>query len=243
MLTLAVLRLLPASLLLLCALPLTACDDPDDVGGAGRLQFRERYCGRALCYVTSPLAVGGDAQLVFEPMVAAGDLQGASLVSSDPSVLLVLGTRDAELGGAAIIQGVAPGTVELSVVDAAGAVVDSIDMTVEAPDALEVTVRAVDETLVVPDGTSGEPVFTVRADSAVDVDISPLADGVTLMGVIAAHSVEVDESDAPADAWLVTSDVESVVNGHFQVRVPGATHRVSVSLPDGPSTRFTLRAE
>lgn len=229
------------SSLLLLALPcalLTAC--VDDPAPAHELKFESWRCGQTVCDLTAPLATGSVLQLAF-PEQFHLQLEGATIESSDPSIVRV-GAIETGSYLTTEVTGVAPGNVELFVIDASGAVLDSLPVRVRTPDRLRVqfSLATSGSMRVVESATLGiEHAVEVSPRTGVHFNAIGVAKGEVTIGAFSDYVVDV-RSTAPAHAK--PSALGDAKTGAFDVYPSGFEDIVTIRRAGLSTTaRMTVR--
>lgn len=194
-------------------------------GDSDRLSFTPAACGNALlgCDFSDGVALWADLSVKLAGLDGTS-VDGLNLRSGDPAVLAVTDIAD---DGAPTweLHGASAGVATLEAVDGAGVVIDSIDITVKAPQRLGLVELAGDA--VGPTAETGvDEAWTAPAGQLVSFQAVPLYDDDRLIGRL-TYMFVIPGSSTLLDTEQSSSDRPA---GYLYVQPPAGDYPFTIEL-------------
>jgi hypothetical protein len=218
---------------LLAASFLAACDT--ETGANGLVLFTPQDCGNApSCDLDNGVAVGGSLWIELDGAEGV-DIDGVTMISSDPGVFDVIGYRPGTWPEFEIL-GIGAGYADMIVIDRHGVEMDYSE--IEVSNTSEIDIVSTDGDAIGPFVESGyDQVWEVNAGRLVAFDVlSQDGFGTSLVGEI-DWLVEIDE------ILLASMDSDAdVARGRLRFRIATGEYPVSFYSPSGTALRALIRA-
>jgi hypothetical protein len=218
---------------LLPVLAISACDGWNSVehGRYDVLTFTPDDCARSSCDLDDSIVVGGTFTVKLEA-VNGGNIDGLTLISSDPWVMDVYPLDWGAYSADFEVIGTGQGWADLIAIDRYGYEVDYITIRVQHADHLYLDMAGGNADLAAESVPGGE-VWNVTAGERVVFDVEASSGSWEMMGRL-GFDVVIDE------LLLAAMDVDARLNeGHLSFLAPAGTHDVAFVAPDG--TRLDVR--
>jgi hypothetical protein len=229
--------LLKRSTLFLALVPLAALAACNEVttGAHGVLTFTPDDCGQDFCSLDDDLAVGSTTTVRLEA-ADDGDVDGLTLISSDPSILAVQKIDDGAFSSEWRVTATGSGYADLIAIDYDGYEIDHTELRARFADRLDV--HAASGGAVGPTTRTGyDQVWTVNANKAIDLEVAAYRDGFHMAGAM-GYQVDIDQV-----LFDHTSSGADLEHGDLEFNVPAGSYDVTFKALDGHSLKLLIVAQ